>query len=430
MADTRDIACDILDAILSDGAPMDGAMASHEGMARLDPRDRAQARRIIAVVLRRLGEIDTVLRTKLDRPLQKRHARIRNVLRIGIAELLFLETPPHAAVDGAVRIAARYRRGALKGLVNAVLRRVDRERSAAPAADPDANTPNWLFARWAEAYGPETAAAIGLAHREEPPLDITLKRTESPESWAEKLAATSLPGGTLRRATGGRISELPGFDEGAWWIQDAAAAWPARLLGDVAGSSVIDLCAAPGGKTLQLADAGARVTAVDIADARIGALQENLGRTGLDADIVCADAVNWRPDSPADAVLLDAPCTATGTIRRHPDIPHRRRAGDIDRAAALQAKLLAAAVDMVRPGGTIVYAVCSLEPEEGPARIASLLDSGAPVTLDRLTPADWPELADTAPAAVSADGMLRTLPCHWREAGGMDGFFAARLVRN
>ncbi|MBO6783263.1 MAG: methyltransferase [Alphaproteobacteria bacterium] len=429
MADARDIACDILDVVLTDGAPMDRALASHGGLANLDPRDRAQARRIVATVLRRLGEIDAVLRTLLDRPLQKRHGRIRNVLRIGIAELLFLETPAHAAVDAGVRVAARYRRGALKGLVNAILRRADRERDRRPEAGPESNTPNWLFSRWVDAYGAETAGRIAQSHLIEPPLDITLARQDEAERWAARLAAEALPGGTLRRA-GGRVAELEGFDDGAWWIQDAAAALPVRLLGEIAGKNVIDLCAAPGGKTLQLAAAGANVTAVDVADARIGSLQENLARTGLDAEIVCADAIAWRPERPADAVLLDAPCTATGTIRRHPDIPHRRRPGDIEKARTLQARLLAAALDMVRPGGVVVYAVCSLEPEEGPDQISTILDGDASVRLDPLDPGEWPELADTSPPAVTPDGMLRTLPCHWPERGGMDGFFAARLVRS
>jgi len=435
MADARDIACRLLDAVLTDGVPLDSALSGQDGMDRLDPRDRGQARRIAAGVLRHLGEIDAILKDRLDRPLPERHARMRNVLRVGIAELVFLGTPPHAAVDAAVKIAARYRRGALKGLVNAVLRGITRAQANDPdfghAADPARmNTPGWLFRRWEAAYGAEIATAIATAHMTEPPLDLTLKRDADTQAWAEQLGATPLPGGGLRRTGGGRISELPGFDDGIWWVQDAAAALPARMLGDVAGQSVIDLCAAPGGKTLQLADAGARVTALDIADARLGALQENLGRTGLDAEIVCADAATWRPGSPADAVLLDAPCSATGTIRRHPDIPHRRTAKDIANVCEIQARLLSAAVEMVRPGGAIVYAVCSLEPEEGPGQIAALIDGGAPVTLDPLDPADWPGLeAAITPPMITPEGTLRTLPCHWPERGGMDGFFAARLVR-
>ena len=232
-----------------------------------------------------------------------------------------------------------------------------------------------------------------------------------------------LPTGSLRRRGGGEVRDLPGFDEGAWWVQDAAAALPFRLLGDIAGKSVIDLCAAPGGKTAQLAAAGARVTAVDRSKRRLERLEENLARLRLEAELIAADALDWRPGALADAVLLDAPCSATGTIRRHPDIPWQKRVPD--RLADLQDRLLAAATGMVKPGGLLVYASCSLEPEEGPARIAALCASGAPV-------AHAPIRADEfgLPAEfVTADGDLRTLPCHWSDRGGLDGFFASRLER-
>lgn len=433
MPDARSIACQILDAVLDDGKPLDTTLAEHRGMSKLEPRDRAQTRRIVATVLRRLGEIDRRIAECLDRPLAGRHARVRNILRAGTAELMFLDTPPHAAVDGAVRLAKTYRRGAFRGLVNAVLRRIDREPAAADEDDGSAgerNTPKWLLRRWREIYGEETARAIADAHLSEAPLDITLASRADPAEWADKLDAEILPGGSLRRRTGGRVSELPGFDEGLWWVQDAAASMPAKMLRDDADARVIDLCAAPGGKTMQLADRGPNVTAIDISNARLGQLQENLARTGLSAEIIAADATQWRPKEPADAVLLDAPCTATGTIRRHPDIPRRRREADIASATALQDRLLLAAVNMVRPGGTIIYAVCSLEPEEGTARIDALLASGAPVTLDPMSGEDWPELDGLDPAAITPAGTLRTLPCHWSERGGMDGFFAARLIRN
>jgi 16S rRNA (cytosine967-C5)-methyltransferase len=433
MADARTAATDILDAVLERDVPLDAALAEHRGLAALGPRDRAQARRLVAMVLRRMGEIDRRIDACLDRPIAARHGHIRNILRAGTAELAFLETPHHAAVDAAVRQASWYRRGALKGLVNAVLRRIARGETDTPADAPDpgtANTPAWLFTRWREIYGDETARAIATAHLSEPPLDITLARRADPAEWAARLDAEILPGGTLRRAAGGRISELLGFDEGMWWVQDFAASLPARLLRDDAGARIADLCAAPGGKTLQIADRGPQVTAVDISGGRLGQLQENLARTGLDAELVCADVAQWRPDAPFDAVLLDAPCTATGTIRRHPDILHRRSADNIRRAAMLQDRLLRAAVNMVRPGGTLVYAVCSLEPEEGTARIDALLASGAPVALDPLMPNDWPELDGLDPAAITPAGTLRTLPCHWAERGGMDGFFAARLIRS
>ena len=432
MSDSRAAACRILDAVLDDGKPLDTALAGDHALAKLDPRDRAQARRIIATVLRRLGELDTRISECLDRPLAGRHARVRNILRVGTAELIFLETPAHAAVDAAVRLAGGYRRGAFKGLVNAVLRRIGREpeNREATRSPGEINTPDRMLDRWREIYGAESARAIADAHLIEPPLDLTLSRRADPGEWAAKLDADILPGGTLRRRTGGRISDLPGFAEGLWWVQDTAAALPAKLLRDDTDARVIDLCAAPGGKTMQLADRGPAVTAVDISNARLAALQENLARTGLEAEIVAADATLWRPARPADAVLLDAPCTATGTIRRHPDIPRRRRAADIESATKLQDRLLNAAVNMVAPGGTVIYAVCSLEPEEGTARIDALLASGAPVTLDPIAADDWPELDGLDPAAITPAGTLRTLPCHWSERGGMDGFFAARLIRN
>ncbi len=432
MSDSRTAASQVLDAVLDDGKPLDTTLAADRAMAALDARDRAQARRIIATVLRRLGEIDARISECLDRPLAGRHAHVRNILRIGTAELLFLETPAHAAVDGAVRMAGKYRRGALKGLVNAVLRRIGREpeNREGTRSPGERNTPNWMIRRWQDIYGADTARAIADAHLIEPPLDITLAKRADPAEWAAKLDAEILPGGTLRRQTGGRISELPGFSDGLWWVQDVAASLPAKLLRDDSEARVIDLCAAPGGKTMQLADRGPTVTAVDISNQRLSALQENLSRTGLTATIVDADATQWRPENPADAVLLDAPCTATGTIRRHPDIPRRRREADIKNAIALQDRLLTAAVNMVAPGGTIIYSVCSLEPEEGTARVDALLAAGAPVTLDPISPDDWPELDGLDPAAITPAGTLRTLPCHWSARGGMDGFFAARLIRN
>jgi 16S rRNA (cytosine967-C5)-methyltransferase len=272
------------------------------------------------------------------------------------------------------------------------------------------------------AYGEATARRIAEAQLAEPPLDLTVQN--DPDGWAEKLDATRLPSGTLR-LTGARgdVRKLPGYDEGAWWVQDAAAALPARLLGDVEGQRVFDLCAAPGGKTAQLAAAGAYVMAIDRSEARLRQLEGNLSRLSLAAATVAAEIQDWTPPDTPGKILLDAPCTATGTLRRHPDIAYLKRPEDASAMAELQAALLVAAADMLAPGGTLVYAVCSLEPEEGVERVAALLQSRndferAPVTADKLgVPAD----------AVTADGDLRTLPCHWAEQGGMDGFYAARL---
>lgn len=389
-------------------------------------RDRAFLRLLVATTLRRLGQIDSIIETCLDRPLSRRAQTVRFLLRLGICQLLFLETPPHAAVDTTVAlIAGRGGEAGYKGLINALLRRVDRERSSMlqRTGDPSINTPAWLWSSWVAAYGSESAAAIGAAHLREPPLDLSVKGDLA--AWRDRLGATVLPTGSLRLRADGRVDALSGFAEGAWWVQDAAAALPVRLLGDVSGRRVFDLCAAPGGKTAQLAAAGAEVVAVDRSESRLQQLRANLARLNLEASTIAADATAWQPDDPADAVLLDAPCSATGTIRRHPDVPWLKRPDDVAKLTMLQDRLVRAAVAMVKPGGLIVYCTCSLQPEEGQERIEALLSSGAPV--ERM-PVDSAAAADQA-EFVTAAGDLRTLPCHFGELGGIDGFFAARLRR-
>lgn len=406
--------------MLTRNQPFDTALAGHRNFTALSTRDRAFARLLIVTVLRRLGEIDARLDRLLRHPLPEKAGRAQNVLRLGTAQLAFLGTPPHAAVDTAVRLLEKGFPH-LKGVANAVLRKVAPD----PGANPPAgiNTPAWLWETWLETYGAATAAAIAAAHLTEPPLDISV--AGDAETWAERLEAELLPTGSLRRSAGGNPALLPGFDEGAWWVQDAAATLPATLFGDLTGRPVVDLCAAPGGKTAQLAAAGARVTAVDRSRQRLKRLGENLQRLSLQAEVVEADAVVWRPPTPASAVLLDAPCTATGTIRRHPDIAHLKTADDVARLSALQDRLLRAAVSMTAPGGHIVYATCSLQPEEGPDRIKAVLGDDTPVVLDPITEIEAPGLD----AAMQPDGTLRTLPCHWSERGGLDGFFIARLRR-
>ena len=426
LQDPRAIALQLLEAVLRHGRPLDEALAEQRGLVALEARDRAFARTLVATALRRLGQIDALIARCLDRPLKARAAAVQDLLRLGACQLVFLGTPAHAAVSTSMTLAGGLRPGGYKGLVNAVLHRLARE-GAALAEGQDAarlDTPDWLWESWSAAYGAETARAIAEAHLADPPLDLSVKRDAA--AWAERLGARLLPGGMLRLPPGaGDVSRLPGYDEGAWWVQDVAAALPARLLGPVAGQQVIDLCAAPGGKTAQLAAAGARVTAVDRSEARLARLSENLGRLGLAADAVAADATEWRPEAPADAVLLDAPCSATGTLRRHPDIAHLKRPDQIAALAALQDKLLAAALDMAKPGGLVVYAVCSLQPEEGPERIARLLAGGAPAARAPIGPAELHGLTEL----LAPEGDLRTLPCHLTEDGGMDGFYACRLRR-
>ena len=444
--DARDVALDLLDAVLGGRRPLDAVLADHAGSAALAVRDRAHGRLLTATVLRRLGQLDALIDGSMKRPLRRRDAAVRNILRLGVAQIVFLATPAYAAVDSAVALARRHGHEPQAGLINAVLRRLDREGPALVAAQDAArlNTPDWLWARWCDAYGEATTRAIAAAHMAEPSLDLTLNpsvagdartaaaaagATAGAAGWADRLDAAILPTGTLRRRAAGRIGELPGFDAGAWWVQDAAATLPARLLGDVTGAAVVDLCAAPGGKTAQLAAAGAHVTTVDIAESRLAVVRENLTRLKLTATCRAGDALTFRPEAPPAAVLLDAPCSATGTIRRHPDIPHLKTAADVAAMATLQTRLLKAAVDMLAPGGLLVYAVCSLEPEEGPERIAALLAGGAPVERVPIAAAEIGGLAE----CVTAAGDLRTLPCHLADTvaqgGGMDGFFACRLRR-
>jgi 16S rRNA (cytosine967-C5)-methyltransferase len=425
MSDAREIALDCLAAILRRGRRLEDALNDHPGYGRLEARDRAFARLLVATTLRRLGQIDRLIGHCLERPLPARAKSVTDILRLGLAQLLFIGTPAHAAVDTTVTLAARHGPRKLKPLVNAVMRRMARD-GAGHLATQDAgrlNTPDWLWRSWSKAYGEETCRAIAEAHLSEPPLDITVK--ENAEAWAAKLDARLLPTSTLRRDRA-RPSELPGFSDGAWWVQDAAASLPARLLGDVRAKTVIDLCAAPGGKTAQLAAFGANVIALDRSAARLDRLKGNLARLGLEARLVAGDALTWRPDAPAEAILLDAPCTGTGTLRRHPDIARTKESGDVERLAARQNELLNAAIAMLAPGGVLVYAVCSLQPEEGETRLAALLEAGAPVGREGVKGSEIGGLTE----AISAADDLRTLPCHLASLGGMDGFYAARLRRS
>lgn len=394
--------------------------------AGIDARDIGFARAIAMMVLRRFGQIDAVIATFLRDPLPGRAGPAEIILRMAAAEMLFLNVAPHATVSSAVDLAGRDGRARhFKGLINAVARKIAAE-GAAVLASLDAerlNTPPWAWDAWTAAYGEATARAIAHAHLSEPPLDISVK-TDNAE-WATRLEAQVLPTGTLRRASGGRIEDLPGYADGAWWIQDAGSALPTKLLGDVRGKSVVDLCAAPGGKTAQLAAAGARVTAVDHAAERLVRLRENIRRLKLEANTVAADVADWQPASPADAVLLDAPCTATGTARRHPDVLWRKDASDVLAQVQIQNRLLGAASRMVKPGGTLVYCVCSLTHEEGEGVVEPFLKSTA--SFERVPIEAW-ELGGEA-QFITAAGDLRTLPSHWAERGGIDGFYAARLRR-
>jgi 16S rRNA (cytosine967-C5)-methyltransferase len=426
---SRHAALDILSSVLDRGRPLDEAVNAALGRVELEARDRAFARLLATTAIRRLGQIDNALDRLIDAKLPLRPEAMMNLMRLGATQLMFLDTPPHAAVATTVDLAQAIGLGRGKGMANAVLRRLSRE-SAAIMDDQDVvrlNTPDWLRRRWIHAYGEETTRAMTGQHMAEPPLDFTLKPGEDAAAWAERLEATVLPSGTLRRLVGGRVENLPGFDEGKWWVQDAAAALPVRLFGDISGRMIVDLCAAPGGKTAQLAAGGATVTAIDRSTPRLEIVRKNLERLQLSATVVTADAQAWKPagGALADGILLDAPCTATGTTRRHPDIPLTKTPQDLAQLSRLQAALLEHAVTLVRPGGRVVYSTCSLEPEEGEQQIARLLSNHPQMARQPVAASEIGGLDE----AITKDGDVRTLPCHWGERGGMDGFFAARLVR-
>lgn len=431
---TRALAQRILISVLDRGNLLDDAFARVVDASDLEPRDRAFVRALVTVTLRRLGQLDAAIDQCLNRPLKGSAARIRHLLRLGAAQLLFLDTPPHAAVATAVELAGRERSPALrslKGLVNAVLRRIGRE-GADMLATQDAarlNLPDWLWQSWAGRFGPEVASAMAEAHLHEPPLDLTLHpradRAALVQAFEDrKIDVTTSPTGGLRLDARGRVNDLPGYGDGLWWVQDAAAALPVQLLapraGEMAGERVLDLCAAPGGKTAQIAATGAEAIAVDISATRLARMRENLDRLKLNATLVAADAGAVPFDAPVDRVLLDAPCMATGTLRRHPDGKWIKKPEDVAAMADVQARLLAAAIDYLKPGGTLVYCVCSLEAAEGPDQISRLLASGAPVERDAITLED---VAGLDPA-VLVDGDVQTLPSH-----DMDGFFISRFRR-
>ena len=411
---------------------LEDALAQAGRTAGLDAADAGLARAIATVTFRRLGFLRRALAARMAQGLPEDQPRLVALLATGAAQILDLAVPDHAAVDIAVRLAkadpqARH----LAGLVNAVLRRVARERDTilAEAGDPlDGNTPAWLAARWRTAYGPALAERIARAHLAGAAIDLTLRGPAG--DWAGRLGGVTLPTGSLRLGDlRVPVTELPGYGAGAWWVQDAAAAIPARLLAVTAGERVADLCAAPGGKTMQLAAVGARVTAVDRSAPRLERLAENLARLGLEAEIHAADALAFDPPEPFDAVLLDAPCSATGTIRRHPDVAWTKTESDLIRLRLLQARLLDKAARLVRAGGRLVYCTCSLEPEEGEAQVAAFLarnQSFERVAVRADEVGGLTELIDPR-------GDLRTLPAHLEGSevfrGGLDGFFAGRLRR-
>jgi 16S rRNA (cytosine967-C5)-methyltransferase len=431
----RRIAADILDGVLHKHRTLDDQLdgaGAHPALKTLSDRDRALMRRLVATILRRLGTLGHLLSRLLDRGIPTDAPRAQSALLIGAAQILWMDVPDHAAVDLSVRLVQADRRASrYTGLVNAVLRRCAREGLAIveDTKDQTLDIPPWLMARWNAHYGEATARAMAHALGHEPSLDLTVK--SEAEQWASRMHGETLPTGTVRTLLHGSVTMLPGFGDGQWWVQDAAAALPVRLFGDIEDKAVADLCAAPGGKTAQLALSGARVTAIDRSPARVARLRDNLARLSLHAETVVTDAVEWTAASESfDGILVDAPCTSTGTIRRHPDVAWLRQENDIAPLATLQRRLLQKAVTLLKPGGTLVYCTCSLEPEEGEGAISALLASETGLRRAPIEPAEVAGLAEI----VTPAGDLRTLPCHLPHSdarlAGLDGFYAARLVKS
>ncbi|QEL24684.1 MFS transporter [Bosea sp. F3-2] len=426
----RRLAAEIIDEVLRARTALDETLERLLPDSGLDAADAGLARAIAVTAFRRLGTIQHAIDERLDRGSPRHSGPFEPILTAAAAQILFLDVPDHAAVDLAIRHLHEDARSArYAALGNAVLRRLVRERDqvlAETAADPFRDTPDWLAESWNETYGADAAAAIAASHREEPPLDITVKADSA--RWAEALDGIALPTGSVRLRERQAIAGLPGFDEGEWWVQDAAAALPVKLLAPQSGERIADLCAAPGGKTAQIAAAGADVTALDRSAPRLRRLKTNLARLGLTADVVTADAAGWKAE-PFDAVLLDAPCSATGTIRRHPDVAWTKLPEDRDRLASLQARLLDAAAALTKPGGRLIYCTCSLEAEEGEAQIVAFL---ARHPQFRRKPVEAAEIGGLT-EAIDANGDIRTLPHQLKgespRLSGWAGFYASRLIR-
>lgn len=419
-----------LSDVVVNGRGLDEALAAaaqHPRFTALDVRDKALARSIVIVSLRRLGTLRRLLGRLLDKGLPKKSGQLEWILVATAAQILFLDVPDHAAVNACVQ-AVRLDPASqpFAALANAVARNVARGRDDPDSQDPFVDTPGWLATRWRKTYGDATAAAIAAANRAEVPLDVTVR--SDPEGWAQRLDGDVLATGSVRLRTHMPVPELPGYADGQWWVQDAAAALPARLLKAEAGERVVDLCAAPGGKTAQLCATGAVVTAVDRSAERLKRFAVNMDRLGFSAETEVADVAAYTAQ-PFDAVLLDAPCSATGTMRRHPDVGWIKRASDIPVLAALQSRMLDRAAALLRPGGRLVYCTCSIEPEEGEAQITALLRRNPDLARSPVLLAEVSGLAES----LTPLGELRTLPCHPARLDppivGLDGFYAARLVR-
>lgn len=421
---SRWAALEALEGVLENRRTINIALDNATGWKKLKSEDRAFAKFLILQTVRHLPEIDQIYSNFLSRPLPRRTHRLKHLLRLGTAQLVFLKTPPHAAVNTTVALAEQLLSQKFKGLVNALLRKIARSSGRlSPDKSARINTPDWLWKSWRKTYGEENTLKIAQQHLELAPTDLTVAKT-SPE-LASHLNAETLESGSLRCRDFGNPADWWGYADGRWWVQDAAAALPIKLIGDVRGLNVIDLCAAPGGKTAQLALGGANVVSLDSSKLRSETLKANMKRLGLTSNTIVSDLRDWEPSITADLVVLDAPCTATGTCRRHPEILRLRCSEDVHKMVRIQKNLLDAGAAMVPNGGTLLYITCSLQPEEGPDQVTDFLNRWTNFARSPFKPLTWKGLE----GVIDMNGALRTLPFHWSSRGGMDGFFAAALKR-
>lgn len=429
MSNSRLAALRLLEQVLLKKQPLEEAMKTVEAFDKLTGSDRGFARALTSETLRQYGRISKLLLSYMNTGKQAEPFDAHLILCLGVTQLLLMETAPHAAINETVDLCKSAGLSSLSGLVNAVLRRVSENGKEKFNALSDAlNFPDWLYQSWINDYGEQETKLIAHASLQQAPTDITIKKTNERSFWKENLHAHLLPLGSLRLPEKyGEISELPGYHDGSWWVQDIAASLPVKLLGSIEHQDVLDLCAAPGGKTMQLAKAGAFVTALDRSSTRMKRSAENLDRTHLGTHVksVIADALSWSPTQNYDAILLDVPCSATGTIRRHPDLLHIKSAQDIEKLSALQIKLLDKAALMLKKGGTLLYSTCSLQKREGEQQVNQFLQDNPnfirkPIAKDELAGLE---------GCITPFGDLRCLPHHLASFGGMDGFYAARLIK-
>lgn len=429
MLAARQAALGLLEGVIVKKQTLDLLLETDAEFKALPQRDRAFCRMLVSTVLRRCGQIDDLIQKAEDRPMPKNFA-LQNILRLGVAQILFMNVPDHAAVDTSVQLAQLAQMDRQKGFVNALLRLIAREGRRWMEKQDEArlNAPDWLLRMWISDYGLGRAAQIARANLAEAPLDITVKHRAETNHWAALLQTQAIGPFSQRRAAGGPVTALPGFEDGAWWVQDAAAAIPARLFGDISGRHVIDFCAAPGGKTAQLLAMGASVTALDRSAQRLRVMDKNLERLGLKerVQMIAADAASWRPQAAPSYILLDAPCTATGTIRRHPDVMHLKSPRDLEQLVDVQARLLGNAFEILAPGGILIYCTCSLQKVEGEAQIQHLIATRRNAIKLPITPDEVKGLE----TIVTEDGDIRAFPFHYQDQGGLDGFFVSRLMKS